>query len=412
MGFIDSLFRRKPSPDAFAALFIAAAKRDGFVEPLHYNRAEFRLEHSHNAVFNLHHAYRAYCENQRNERDLALRGFVATLSACRVTAPDSLADARAMLRPLVRARTVIEDVRLHQWRTSGRDAAFDPAWRAFGDDCAVLLALDYPESTSTLVSGPLASWQLTLEQALAIACDNLRDITADAFVEVARGVFRGDWHDGYDASRVLLPDLLHRAPVHGRPVFMIPTRDTLLVTGDKHDDGLASMIELSLQASLTGRHVSPLMYCYDDGLRRFTPPHDDVAQRVGHLERRYRKDEYDAQKAALDRLHQQERRDLFVANYLLYDKAVESGAADARAGSVSVATWTAGVETLLPKTDRVVLARLDTQQTRIVPWDRLMQTSADLLDDTSMYPVRYRTRGFPDDTLFDSFAPFESIEGD
>ncbi len=390
MGFFDALFVRKPTPQAFAAQFIEAAKRRGFDAALSYNADEFRLEYGGNAVFNLHHAYRAYCSSDKASRDTALQGFVATLCSSGKAAPERLSDARAMLRPLIRGRGVLEDVRLHQLRTAGREAAFAPAWRAFGDDCATLLALDYPESTSTLMSGPVKSWGITLDDALTIACDNLRDITTDSFVEVARGVYRGDWRDGYDASRALLPDLLHRAPVHGFPVFMIPTRDVLLVTSDKDDGGLARMVELSREAAQTGRPVSPFMYCYDEGLRRFTPRQAQVAQRLAQLALRYRKDDYDAQKTALDRLHKQEGRDVFVANYLLY------GAKDEAGEMFSAATWTAGVESLLPQADRIVLVRPESGETRIVPWQQIASLVGGLLEEQPMYPVRYRTRGFPD----------------
>jgi hypothetical protein len=394
MGFFDALFVRKPTPDAFGSLFVEAARRRGFDETLSYNADEFRLEYADSAVFNLHHAYRAYCSSDRASREAALRGFVATLCSSRKAAPEHLANARTMLRPLIRGRGVLEDVRLHQLRTAGREALFAPAWRAFGDDCATLLALDYPESTSTLMSGPAESWGISLDDALAIACDNLRDITTDAFVEVARGVYRGDWRDGYDASRALLPDLLHRAPVRGFPVFMIPTRDVLLVTSDKDDGGLARMVELSHEAAQTGRPVSPFMYCHHEGLRRFTPRQPEVTQRLAQLALRYRKDDYDAQKVALDRLHEQEGNDVFVANYLLY------GARDDAGEMFSAATWTAGVESLLPEADRIVLVRPESGETRIVPWQQIAPLVGVLLEEEPMYPVRYRTHGFPDVSRF------------
>ena len=402
MGFLNALLGRKPSPDAFAALFIETAQHRGFDASLNYTADEFRLEYGDNAVFNLHHAYRAYCGSDRASREAAIEGFVATLCASHQAAPERLSEARAMLRPLIRGRGVLEDVRLHQLRTNGREASFAPAWRPFGDDCAVLLALDYPESTSTLMSGPVESWGIALDDALAIARDNLRDITTDAFVEVARGVYRGDWHDGYDASRALLPDLLHRAPVHGVPVFMIPTRDVLLVTSDKDDGGIARMLELSREAAHTGRPVSPFMYCYHEGLRRFTPRQVHVVRRLAQLVLRYHKEDYDSQKAALDRLHKQEGSDVFVANYLLY------GTKDDAGEMFSAATWTAGVESLLPQADRVVLVRPETGETRIVPWQQITPLVGSLLEEEPMYPARYRTCGFPDPGQFSSFARSES----
>jgi hypothetical protein len=391
MGFLDALFVRKPNPEAFASLFIEAVKRRGFNPALSYNADEFRLEYGDNAVFNLHHAYRAYCTGDKGSRETALQAFVATLCSSQTSAPERLADAHPMLRPLIRGRGVLEDVRLHQLRSAGATVPFAPAWRPFGDDCAILLALDYPESTSTLMSGPAESWGITLDDALDIARDNLRDITTDAFVEVARGVYRGNWRDGYDASRALLPDLLHRAPVRGFPVFMIPTRDVLLITSDKDDGGIARMVELSHEAAQTGRPVSPFIYCHHEGLRRFTPRQPEVLQRLTHLALRYRKDDYDTQKAALDRLHEKEGSDVFVANYLLY------GAKDEAGEMFSAAPWTAGIDSLLPQADRIVLVRPASGETRIVPWQLIAPFVGDLLfEEAAMYPVRYRTRGFPD----------------
>ena len=100
------------------------------------------------------------------------------------------------------------------------------------------------------------------------------------------GVYGGGWEDGYDISRVLLPDMLERVPVRGRPVFMMPTRDLLLVSGDNDDDGLMKMVELCQQVIPHGRPVSPCMYRHGEaGVERFVPPHDELRQRQANLAR-------------------------------------------------------------------------------------------------------------------------------
>ena len=42
MGFLDSLFRRKPTQDQFATLFIAAVRQRGYTGELTYKADEFR----------------------------------------------------------------------------------------------------------------------------------------------------------------------------------------------------------------------------------------------------------------------------------------------------------------------------------------------------------------------------------
>lgn len=395
MGFLDSLFRRKPTQDQFATLFIAAVRQRGYTGELTYKADEFRLLHGDSAYFNLHNAYHAYCDARGGQRQGALQGYVSTLLSSGQAMPHSLAEARALLRPVIRGRSAVEAVRMHHLRNDGNDAAFQPAVRPFGDDCVVLLALDRPESIATLTNGPEASWGITFDEALAIAIDNLRD-SADNFVEVAPGVYGGGWEDGYDISRVLLPDMLERVPVRGRPVFMMPTRDLLLVSGDNDTEGLMRMAELCQQVIPHGRPVSPCMYRYGEaGVERYRPPHDELLQRQAHLARTLVKGDYDAQKEALDHLYEEQGVDVFVATYNLF---VQDGDADA---SFSLATWTRGVDTSLPEVDRLALVRPDATdeigEVRVVAWTQAVAMLAPLLERENLYPVRYRTRGFPSD---------------
>ena len=410
MGFFDSLFLRKPPPDRFAAYFIAAARRQGFEGRLEFNADEFRLEHGRNAFFNLHNAYRAYCETRGAQRDKALHSFVATLCSSGQATPALLSEAGPMLRPLIRSRSLIDEIRLHHMRTEGDASSFQSACLPFGDDCVILLAVDYPETTSTLLNGPSASWQLSLDQALRIAADNLRDHTAEAFVQVAQGVYQGAWSDGYEASRALLPDVLQRVPVRGRPVFMLPTREVLLVTGDQDEAGQLHMVELSLQASRQGRTISPAMFRYGPAdawhaahavpsgpdVSHFVPAGAQAARHLAHLKRLYQKEEYDTQKAAIDRLNEHAGAGVFLASYLLY------GQQDDPVASFSVATWTCGVDTSLPRTDRIALVWPDADdapgKTRVVAWQQALALLGDLVEEEALYPVRYRVRAFPDES--------------
>ncbi len=213
---------------------------------------------------------------------------------------------------------------------------------------------------------------------------------------MAPGVYCGGWEDGYDISRVLLPDMLERVPVRGRPVFMMPTRDLLLVSGDNDDEGLMKMVELCQQVIPHGRPVSPCMYRYGEaGVERFAPPHDELRQRQAYLGRMLAKGDYDAQKEALDHLYEEQGVDVFVATYNLF---AQNGDADA---SFSLATWTRGVDTSLPEVDRLALVRPDAAdeigEVRVVGWEQALALLAPLLERENLYPVRYRTRGFPSD---------------
>lgn len=396
MAFLDILFNRKPSPDAFAALFESAARKAGFKGEMHYNPRDFRLDYGESAFFNLHNAYREYCNARGPGRRKALQGYIAALCDNQRSQAMPLDDARPLLLPVVRSLGTLEEVRLHHLRTDGHDSDFHPAYLPLGADAAVLLAIDHPESTATLVEGPDRSWGIRLEEGIAIALTNLRDSTADRFIQRAAGVFQGAWDDGYDTSRILLPDVLERLPLKGRPVFMIPTRELLLVTGDRDGQGLASLVELSLEAMEKGRILSADLYCYENAKVVPYRVHNPLLKaRLERLRKLYTQSEYDAQKQALDLMNEDNAVDLFVANYLLFASPQDPEQV------FSLGTWTRGVDTLLPVTDRLMLVRPEgdsgNAQTRMVAWDQALELLGDYLEPVpGHYPPRYRTLGFPE----------------
>ncbi|MCU9949730.1 hypothetical protein [Pseudomonas sp. PDM13] len=396
MGFLDFLFNRKPSPDDFAVLFESAARKAGFKGELTYRPREFRLVYGESAFFNLHNAYREYCSQRGARRRETLNNYIAALCENQRSRALPLDEARPLLLPVIRSRGMIEELRLHQVRTEGDDLDFSPVYLPMGDDAVVLLAIDHPESTATLVQGPDKSWGITLEEGLAIALTNLRDTTADSFVEVVPGLFRGDWNDSYDISRIFLPDVLERLPLKGRPVFMVPSRETLLVTGDHDGHALAAMVELSLQSASEGRAISTGLYCYEDGkVATYPVQHPLLQARLARMRYLTTKNEYDTQKHALDLIHQENSTDIFVANYQLY------AAQENPDQLFSIASWTEGVDSLLPRVDRLVLVRPNEDcsdaETRAVSWEQAMALLGDLLEEApGFYPPRYRTLGFPE----------------
>lgn len=396
MGFLDFLFNRKPSPDDFAVLFESAARKAGFKGELTYRPREFRLVYGESAFFNLHNAYREYCSQRGARRRETLNNYIAALCENQRSRALPLDEARPLLLPVIRSRGMIEELRLHQVRTEGDDLDFSPVYLPMGDDAVVLLAIDHPESTATLVQGPDKSWGITLEEGMAIALTNLRDSTGDSFVEVVPGLFRGNWNDSYDISRILLPDVLERLSLKGRPLFMVPSRETLLVTGDRDGHGLAAMVELSLEAATEGRAISSGLYCYQDGKVAPYTVHNPLLQaRLERMRRLATKAEYDTQKHALDLIHEENSTDIFVATYQLYAVQEDPDML------FSIASWTEGVDSLLPRVDRLVLVRPNEDcsdaETRAVSWEQAMALLGDLLEEApGFYPPRYRTLGFPE----------------
>ncbi|MGR3890483.1 DUF1444 family protein [Pseudomonas sp. 1152_12] len=402
-SLLDKLFTRPLTEDAFAEKVIKAAREAGFSEPLEYVPKEFRLKHGDGGYFNLHNAFSDYQSADKAHKSDVLKGYVSTLLSYRKEAPQSFEDVKLLLRPVIRNLAMLEEVRLHHVRSEGWDAPFATVHQTLGKDCVTLLAVDYPETTSTLTEGPKENWGVSLGEALAVAVSNLREATWDAFDEIVPGLYVGRWNDGYDTSRVLLPDVLQRAAIKGRPVFMIPTRDILMVTGDKDEEGIRHMVEVSFKAMEAGRAVSSQVYTYDD--KRIVPfisQDETLKARMASLEHRLLQGNYHVQKEQLDTIHEEQKIDVFVATYTLFELK------DSNGKTFSMCSWTETVDTLLPKTDRVALVQIQpdgTAQTQVVEWDELEAKLGELLTPASLYPPRYRTLGFPTAVQLNQLTP-------
>ena len=70
----------------------------------------------------------------------------------------------------------------------------------------------------------LSDWGVTLDEALAIARENLWKMSNEPFSEVAPGVYFAEWGDAFDAARMFLHDLIWQLKVSGDHVVVIPAR--------------------------------------------------------------------------------------------------------------------------------------------------------------------------------------------
>ncbi|KUF36632.1 hypothetical protein [Xanthomonas phaseoli] len=402
----DKLLTRKPSQDAFAKLFEEALRAQGYQDDLVYRPDEFRLVATRGRLINLHNAYHDYTAADRQRRAEVLHGYVAGFleDGSEESRTQTLEQVRPMLMPIVRHRAMLEEMRLEHVRKHGWQTPYTAVVRELSADCVELLAIDRSDSTSSLLGGPKDTWGISFEQALAIAHENLRDATPDRFVEVAPGIYRGAWQDSYDSSRVLLPDVLQRVPVKGRPVFMLPTRDCLLVVGDRDETAMAGMLELSLEAADNGRCISAVAFTYDDARQMvpFALPQPEHRRRQADLQRMMDMPAYALQKQLLEKIHEANQADIFVASYRVYE------ANDGSGRQFSVATWTRDVEASLPKADRIAFVTPKDEgdaDVVVADWDKVIAVVAGLIQqEPDFHPPRFRVRGFPNEAQLRQLA--------
>lgn len=312
--------------------------------------------------------------------------------------PASFAEARPRLMPALRGRGMSEYLRLMAPGKQAGTPSGNP-FLPFSGDAVLMLVHDGKDTMRPVGPAQLAQWDVGVEDALGAAMDNLRDASVDRFVQVERGVYVGDWTDGYDSSRLLLPDLAHRIG-GANPLAMIPARHTLLLASGNDVDSVRAMVALAQRvADLDTRPVSALIYRYAQGRPVEYVPDDDIVRAgLAHLERQYLFGDYAAQKEALDALHERSGTDIVVAGYKVMREA-SSGL------EYSLSVWTEDVATLLPRTQRVALAGHGQDGPLVLTWDALAAAFGYLMEAVpEAWPERYRVTGFPDPSLARTLA--------
>ena len=402
MGLLDffrtRFSRAKPTQDAFAELVLEQIRQRGLTQESRYDREQFRVlsssEGDKNHIFNLHNAYRDYCAAAREERMQVLQRYLTIFSVSDV--PSSFADARSALMPVLRSRGHGEYLRLLALREPQRPILAE-ASQHFGDDAAIMLAYD-TESNMTIIAQPtLEKWGVTFETALAAAMDNLRERTPQQFLDVGDGLLMGEWHDAYDSSRLLLPDLLYRACAGGEPLVMVPTRERFLLASSNNVAGQLKMVALADQmAQDEGRHVSANMFGVQHGKIVACQPSDTaVAAALLRFQTMLRAHHYKEQKDEWDQLNQSRGEDIYIACYMTKQEEESEHI-------ITMSAWTQGADTLLPRTGLVVMivpdenGDDDNPVTKVLAWNDLLALAGDLMEEVDCYPVRYRVRAFPE----------------
>lgn len=392
-NLLDKWFKDTPDNDAFAAKFIAAARRAGITQPMRYDAGMFRIEVGEGSYFNLHNAHHAYLNAARGQQQQALDIFTRNLQP-QQDGPQGWEEVRPLLRPVIRSISQLEYMRLNAIEKHGWDTAHTLQYRRLTEECVEMLAIDHAEHMVTRQDGPAPEWNITLDDALAEARRNLREIDPVDFEPIAPGLFRAAWADCYDSSRALLPELVNRVPVAGRPVFLLATRDLMMVAGENDTDAQATMFDIAAEEINAGRVISWELLCHDEDGRIQTvePATPALRMKQAQLRRAFRQGAYQEQKQMLQRVHEAHDEDIFVATYMLYASGDDT---------LSIASWTQGVDASLPETDYLafVVGTEMEESPRIVrvAWGRAMPVVGHLLeaDARHLHPPRYLTRGFP-----------------
>jgi len=372
----------------------------GEQRPVRYDKGAFALyvgalEGGERQTIWLQNMFASFVQLSGAEQPAALRSIVASIGEAEVPKPATFDLAAGHLLPLVRARADLDQWRL-QCRLQSEDARIWPSeipHRSLSPTLVAWLAIDGEHTITWVTADDLDRWGVALDAAFERAIANLAAREAKPFLEHSPGLYRSDWVDRYDASRLLLPEAIAGLPLKGSPVAMALNRDILLVTGAADTDGLLAMARAG-QAMLTEPClISTSTLVLESGIWRPFAPDADIPGQQGlcEIQEMQASINYAGQKVLLDALHTKTGEDVYVATH-----AVRR---DERSGHFlgSFATWTSGVDTLLPQAQSIALVEFESRRMHLVPWGTVASVAAELLEPTEHWPERFRVRKFPDE---------------
>ena len=302
--------------------------------------------------------------------------------------PEDFADLQPDLLPAVRSRSFYELVRLRA-TLSENDSADCPC-QILGDDLAVGLVYDMPDAMRSISNKEFDGWGVTFYEALEAARENLGRLPPRIIgPKEGEGVYVFATNDGYDASRLILLELIRQFQVKGEYIAMVPGREMLIVAGSEDTAGLEAMLTLAKKALQEPRPISGVAVRLDgdDWVPWMPDPSHPHYDEFRMLRMKTYGQDYAEQKELLDALHEKTGEDIFVASF----SVVEHKDTGQR---ISYCVWTKGSRSLLPKTERIVLGGPD-QEPIMVDWDRVVEVVGDLMKPQGIYPERYRVEDFP-----------------
>ncbi len=336
---------------------------------------------------------------RRADRPALLQRFLQGMLSPDNSIPAIYAEARPLLMPVIRRRGDIGIVALSTLATAGgASPQFVPATRPLVDDLVIALVCDRPTSMAYVNEHELPRWQVSFEQALADALDNLRALPEHGgWQQLGQGVWSGEWGDAYDSSRILLPDLIHRVGVRD-PVVAVPFRNALMLTSAGNDAGIALMAKIiEDHASENQRWLSFQLLRLHETQWRAHAPQAAVAE--WHLlNLRNEAMLYETQKEMLDAHHQRTDTDIFVAPFQMLSLRDHA--------TTSFGMWAVDVDTLLPRADLIAFAfkKAGATETLLVPWADACRVVGQRMETTTESPDRWRVRTFPDATQLQALA--------
>lgn len=229
--------------ESFAAHVEAATRQAGFEIEKRDGLDLHVIMHGEPMRCRLNRAYSAY-QNSPHRLDDIVQAHLATLRTVPPTPPPPTEkEAAEGLLPMLNPAWFIEEME--------RRGGLPPVHRPFVAGLIVTYVFDFPHHRAyinkDMLAKMMASPEITFDMIHEYALENLRKRTTSRNYETHglrdETMIVCETHDGYAATRVLLPDLMAKwaQRIPGRMLIGVPNRDFLIAFSDRNPAHVAAI---------------------------------------------------------------------------------------------------------------------------------------------------------------------------
>ena len=379
----------KITKDKFAKQLIKAIQQTtGKTFEYHKDKFLLKLPGDGSNQINLTNIFKEHCNLEKKERSEHLVRIASIFATGSHDMPENFEDAKANLRPKIWNRSTFEFTEL-RCKVEGKDSLNLPLYPV-GSHLYSSLVYDTEHSMRSISKDDLETWGVSYYEAMEHAVQNLDNATT-AYSKIGDNFYSSISGDNYDSARLLTLDRIRSFEVPGQHIAVAPHRDALHVTGSDDPESLKIMFELTkIGAEEEVRPLCPLPLILEDGhWEDWIPPANHIVRDAyDQYEVLFLGQLYAEQKELLDALHQIQLIDVFVASFSTIQQPDEEKLQ-------SFCVWPNGVDSLLPKTQLVMIMDDPDAPPNVVPWEEAMRVVGDLMEADDNYPTRYRVREYP-----------------
>ena len=241
-----------PSRSEFAEQFVERLRNAGDQREIVFDEEEFRIifesgDENTKGVLHLSNLYLEFVQVDEDERDNFLSLLIRSAFSHLKPIPEEFEFAAYDIRPKLWSRSTIEQINLK--KKMDREEPLDWPLESIGEHLYLSLVYDLPESVRSISAKELDEWGTNYWEVRERAIANLSEVEFQC-VSMDDELYVSTTGDAYDASRLAIPGLVDKFEVRGRPVVMVPNRESLLLSGLDSEVGLKMMIELATQQLL------------------------------------------------------------------------------------------------------------------------------------------------------------------